>query len=513
MSTSTKTRSKAKNNQKDPPSPAGSGASGDGTPNPAPGPTPNPVPGGNGGGGGGNGGGGNGGGGGGNAPPPGPGGGGGGGPPGPPAAAAAVIGPARPFALTPAQINPALYIDYSTQTGMKLFRDATSPLTYIFDLSSKNVNIFCEKLHERAEKSGWLAPGGNVLDIPDDDNVPRNLITEYGRLTMENVDDHVQTFFGNQSRQAQNDIQVFHCLSSSLTQEATDKMVDETDEYTIGDTPVGIKYLKHMLDRATVDTRSTASHLRKNLTDLDSYMATINSNIEEFNNYVKINQQGLKARGERTDDLMINLFKGYAAARDATFVKYIATKQDAYDEGDTMTTKDLMRFALNRYKNRVRDGTWGAPTAEEKRIVALSSTLNKLKDQNLQLSKSIDRGGRGRGRGGKGNKGEGGDRANSEEQASTATAEKKERAWMLVAPKDGEKHEKSVPGFKGTMYWCPEHKKWGGHKLDKCKKRQDRLDKEKKGNDASKDRQSQRNQAYAATLTSIMEDLNDSDSD
>jgi hypothetical protein len=45
-------------------------------------------------------------------------------------------------------------------------------------------------------------------------------------------------------------------------------------------------------------------------------MAKIQSNIEEFNKYVKVNWEGLKARGERCDDLMINLFKGYQAASD-----------------------------------------------------------------------------------------------------------------------------------------------------------------------------------------------------
>ena len=36
-------------------------------------------------------------------------------------------------------------------------------------------------------------------------------------------------------------------------------------------------------------------------------MSTISSKIENFNQYVKVNVDGLKARGERTDDLMVNL--------------------------------------------------------------------------------------------------------------------------------------------------------------------------------------------------------------
>ena len=45
-------------------------------------------------------------------------------------------------------------------------------------------------------------------------------------------------------------------------------------------------------------------------------MSTVNSDIENFNQYVKVNVDGLKSRGERTDYLMINLFKAYQLASD-----------------------------------------------------------------------------------------------------------------------------------------------------------------------------------------------------
>ena len=45
-------------------------------------------------------------------------------------------------------------------------------------------------------------------------------------------------------------------------------------------------------------------------------MSTVNSNIENFNQYLKFNTDKLKARGDLTDDLMINLFKAYQVASD-----------------------------------------------------------------------------------------------------------------------------------------------------------------------------------------------------
>ena len=37
---------------------------------------------------------------------------------------------------------------------------------------------------------------------------------------------------------------------------------------------------------------------------LNSHMAIVQSNIKEFNKYVKDNQKGLSARGKRVDDLL-----------------------------------------------------------------------------------------------------------------------------------------------------------------------------------------------------------------
>ena len=72
--------------------------------------------------------------------------------------------------------------------------------------------------------------------------------------------------------------------------------------------PVGEFIFKLMMKNAIIETRATATHLRENLTNLDTYMSTVNSDIENFNNDVKVNVDRLKERGERTDDLIIKLY-------------------------------------------------------------------------------------------------------------------------------------------------------------------------------------------------------------
>ena len=63
------------------------------------------------------------------------------------------------------------------------------------------------------------------------------------------------------------------------------------------------------MQKAIVDTRSTALNFRTNFSSLDTYMPLVDSNIEKFNKYVSDCIRGLKARGKRSEDLLDNIFK------------------------------------------------------------------------------------------------------------------------------------------------------------------------------------------------------------
>ena len=77
------------------------------------------------------------------------------------------------------------------------------------------------------------------------------------------------------------------------------------------ETPVGELLFRFMMKNAVIGTRTTNTCLRENLANLDTYMHTFNSYIENFYQYVKVNVDGLKTTGERKDGLIINLFKDY----------------------------------------------------------------------------------------------------------------------------------------------------------------------------------------------------------
>jgi hypothetical protein len=54
---------------------------------------------------------------------------------------------------------------------------------------------------------------------------------------------------------------------------------------------------------------------------------TTGSDITKLNGYVRLLIDSLAARGEASNDLLTNWFKGHEAAPDKTFVDYIGCKQ------------------------------------------------------------------------------------------------------------------------------------------------------------------------------------------
>ena len=113
-----------------------------------------------------------------------------------------------------------------------------------------------------------------------------------------------------------------------------------------GDTPVGELLFNLMKNKSIIDTHATETHLWENMTNLDTYMSTVNSNIGYYNHYVKVNVDGLKARGEHKDDLVINLFKVYWVASDGDFLRYKKEKRDQYSSSHNITKDELVNSTL-----------------------------------------------------------------------------------------------------------------------------------------------------------------------
>jgi hypothetical protein len=91
-----------------------------------------------------------------------------------------------------------------------------------------------------------------------------------------------------------------------------------------GDVPSRQLYFKKLMMKAEVDSWAMASHIQDNLGLLDVYIqAAVNSNISEFNDYVRNQMAALSACGETTHDLLNNLFKAYARAKCEEFHDFV----------------------------------------------------------------------------------------------------------------------------------------------------------------------------------------------
>ena len=100
------------------------------------------------------------------------------------------------------------------------------------------------------------------------------------------------------------------------------KISNEEAKYTEHTVKSAALLYKLLMKKAIVDTRATTYQFRSSLNNLENYMGTINSNIELFNQHVKNAKEGLTARGESVNDLLLKLFKGYKATADTNFVEY-----------------------------------------------------------------------------------------------------------------------------------------------------------------------------------------------
>ena len=183
--------------------------------------------------------------------------------------------------------------------------------------------------------------------------------------------------------------QMLACIRNSISDECALKVENSgmepaitikkgTHKKTIEDGPT---FLKIMISQITIDSRSTVTYIRSTLSELDKHMVRFDCDVTQFNDFVKTQLDALKARGETSKDIMVNLFKGYKAITDNQFKQYIAQKINEYDEGNNMTKERLMNFAKNKYKTLVRATEWKAPDEDQKEVLALRVQIEKLKSQ------------------------------------------------------------------------------------------------------------------------------------
>ena len=288
------------------------------------------------------------------------------------------------FSLTPATAVNGV-IDYATATGRKLYSSATAKLEEDqFDCTPEDLYSFLKALKDRAREFGWDEPGIGILSIPNDPVSPaefKSLIDNHGEIELETINKFERQYIDGKNRPAQDTAQLYRCLMASLSKDGKRKVLIWESQYVINGLGSGNLLLKVIIRESHLDTNATSASIRRKLTDLDKYIPTVGHDIVKFNTYVKLLVDGLRSRGERTEDLLVNLFKGYLACSDKEFVEYIKRKEDLFEDGTLIEADELMKSAAEKYKTLITKGKWNAPDANEEKILALEAEIKKLKSK------------------------------------------------------------------------------------------------------------------------------------
>ena len=361
--------------------------------------------------------------------------------------------PAVTFALVPADL-PGIY-NYQTRQGLAAFQ-ANSKSLYnsgddLFDVEAPGLQTFLGLVGLRAITASW------DMRVPTDIARPlenlRNLLQHHGEVTLEDTQRFATSYVNSESRAAQENMQQVQAILASLTLPGYRKVQAWRTQWHAGDTPMSMPLIKVIIREAYIDTQATSRILREKLSSLPGKLSDLQGDVSALNAYVMVTLDQLAARGEYTQDLIANLFKGYLSSEDRVFVNYIEKKQEDYDEGEKFSTTDLMALASNKYKTLVENGRWMAPSKEEKKILALETKLMSYE----AAAKSSTKAG--------------------ESQAATAAkkAKKKSKDGPFI-PEWSKKHpgddfiaagkSKKVDGKE--YFWCEKHARFVRHKTSEC---------------------------------------------
>ena len=218
--------------------------------------------------------------------------------------------------------------------------------------------------------------------MPIDDGTTRNLLTHYGQVSLDNTRAHATTYVNTPTRDAPDNEMFYYFLADSLTSDFRTTVLLYADVYMVTNVPVASALLKQIIILTRVDNPASTMHIREMLIESKSKLLLLKGKITQFNQWVRKQMGRLHAREQEAVDLLYYLWKAYKAAPDDEFVVYIKDLKSQSDDGRaTFTAEDLMVRAENKYEAQLLDeeNTWGKPTEDQEKIVAMTAEINSLK--------------------------------------------------------------------------------------------------------------------------------------
>jgi hypothetical protein len=366
----------------------------------------------------------------------------------------AAIPPQAPvaFARTPAFATDRGVINYNTREGNTTFYKNVRGYygttdSDKFNAQPEGLKNFLEELMQRIDEADWM----DLFMIPLDNNAPDGdalfFPKSYGMFTIAQLTEYLELHHvNNQDRWEQDNIQAQMSIMNSLSKDAKHRIGVWSDDYTIEGEIHAILLLKVIIRESRGDTNHRKLVLRQQLSSLDTKIEDLGWSITQLHTHVKDVLDDLTALGQETHDLLANLFKAYAKVPDDEFVSYMNTKRQKYDEGTDYTPAQIMVYAGDKYKQRVEDKSWTAPSKEQQQIVTMQAKLEKLEKKKSTTSTK-----------------------------STTTSNNNnngpQRAeWQMVKPTSKEiaaNYTKTVNGK--SFQWCNKHGFWSKHSTAQCR--------------------------------------------
>ena len=88
------------------------------------------------------------------------------------------------------------------------------------------------------------------------------MVSKYGELTIDKIKSHDQWFMNYQYRKVKNSVQIYHCISTSLSDSSQLNIVSEAHNYTIQGTMVVEMIFKLLIQKEVINTQPTVYRLR-----------------------------------------------------------------------------------------------------------------------------------------------------------------------------------------------------------------------------------------------------------
>jgi hypothetical protein len=239
------------------------------------------------------------------------------------------------------------------------------------------------------------------------------------------------------------------CIMKTLTLAARVKLLPFLGDYNIDYIIYASLLHKKIMALAIIHSVAATKILRSNLRELPTYCFTIKGDIELLHSYFNANYTQIITRGATVNNPFDIFFSTYMVVPCHNFRSYIKRKQDASTDGTlTLTHKELIMLATNKFNLLKQEGMWGAKSPDKDKIVAMYAELTALKGQ-FQLAPNLKKATGAKDDNKKGGKKQGGGnnkKKKNKKSNAIKREQKKDENWKKTPPKEGEAHKKKVKG-------------------------------------------------------------------